>query len=61
MAGARKLGWRSLGVELTPLGCLISDVRLNPPHSVDTGLRLVEQWTTDEDGRDIEVPEELVG
>ena len=42
LAAARGLGIESVGIELTPLGCLIAEVRLNPPSDLNQAVRVAE-------------------
>ena len=44
MAAARQRGIRSIGIELSRLGVLISDVRLNPPSNLEDVLKRAEVW-----------------
>ena len=46
MAGARQRGIRSIGVELSSLGVLISQVRLNPPHDLEGTLSQAAAWAS---------------
>jgi len=43
LAFARQAGIPSYGIELTPLGVLIAQVRLWPPRDLDAALQMVEQ------------------
>ena len=52
MAAARQRGIRSIGVELSRLGVLISDVRLNPPTNLEDVLERAEVWAGSAVGTD---------
>jgi DNA modification methylase len=48
LSAARQLGYRSIGIELTTLGILVSKVRLEPPDDLDAAVDLAERLADDE-------------
>lgn len=60
MAAARQRGIRSVGVELSRLGVLIADVRLNPPTDPEAILERAETWAVGTVSQDVPVDASLV-
>ncbi len=61
MAACRQLGIGSMGVELTRLGVEIARLRLEPPHSVDDALGLIEGWSQQAAPARADIDAELAG
>jgi hypothetical protein len=61
LAISRRRGLPSVGVELSRLGVLIAELRLEPPDDLNGAVERVEEWVeqVDSDSR-VRVPEELV-
>lgn len=62
LAVARQLGIPSIGMELTQLGVLIAQVRLDPPDDLESALVVAEELALLQPIRkDLPFPDELVG
>lgn len=61
LAAARRMGYSAVGLELSQLGILIAQVRLDPPKDPELATERVERWVDEYPGKSrIRVPPELV-
>jgi len=61
ISAASQLGIPSVGIELSPLGLLIAQVRLGPPQDLDKTVDLAEEWARSTSPAKPTCDEELAG